>query len=72
MSNITSSSRTAGATSAAIPPAARGCCGGPAPKNSEACCVLDYQSKAAGGTGCACHATEVDSPAPVRPRSGCC
>lgn len=30
------------------------CCGGPAPKESDACCVKDAEAKAAGETGCAC------------------
>ena len=30
------------------------CCGGPAPKDSDACCAQDAQAKAAGETGSAC------------------
>jgi hypothetical protein len=32
----------------------KGCCGGPAPADSSACCVLDAEVKAEGGTGCGC------------------
>jgi RNA polymerase sigma-70 factor, ECF subfamily len=31
-----------------------GCCGGPAPTGSAACCVEDATAKAAGETGCGC------------------
>jgi hypothetical protein len=31
-----------------------GCCGGPAPQESSACCDKDHRSKATGGTGCGC------------------
>jgi hypothetical protein len=34
-----------------------GCCGGPAPAESNACCVADAQAKAAGSSGCACGST---------------
>ena len=30
------------------------CCGGPAPKGADACCVLDAQAKSAGTAGCGC------------------
>ena len=30
------------------------CCGGPAPKEIDACCVADAQAKAATGQGCGC------------------
>ena len=32
------------------------CCGGPAPKDAEACCVTDAEAKAAGEAGCGCAA----------------
>ena len=31
-----------------------GCCGGPAPKEANACCVADAEAKAAGESGCGC------------------
>ena len=31
-----------------------GCCGGPAPATSDACCVRDVEAKAAGKSGCGC------------------
>jgi hypothetical protein len=34
----------------------QGCCGGPAPPGTEACCVLDAKEKAAGNAGCGCGA----------------
>ena len=40
---------TAAATVAA---AAAGCCGGPAPAGTDACCVQDADAKAAGAAGC--------------------
>jgi catechol 2,3-dioxygenase-like lactoylglutathione lyase family enzyme len=30
------------------------CCGGPAPKEVDACCVKDANAKAAGASGCGC------------------
>jgi arsenite methyltransferase len=33
---------------------AEGCCGGPAPKETGACCVADAEAKAAGEGGCGC------------------
>ncbi len=30
------------------------CCGGPAPKGVDACCVKDADAKAAGQSGCGC------------------
>ena len=39
------------------------CCGGPAPKSSDACCALDAEEKAKGAAGCGC------GPARERPKS---
>ena len=33
---------------------ASGCCGGPAPVGTSACCAEDAVVKATGGTGCGC------------------
>ncbi len=33
---------------------ASGCCGGPAPKEVDACCVKDAEAKAEGKSGCGC------------------
>ena len=30
------------------------CCGGPAPKDAEACCAQDAAAKSAGEAGCGC------------------
>lgn len=32
----------------------KNCCGGPAVKNTDACCVKDETAKASGGKGCGC------------------
>lgn len=34
--------------------AAKNCCGGAAPKDSDACCQSDHQAKLSGKTGCGC------------------
>lgn len=44
--------------------AAAACCGGPAPADTEACCALDANAKAAGEAGCGCP--------PPQARSSCC
>jgi arsenite methyltransferase len=36
---------------------AKGCCGGPAPDDTEACCVADAEAKAVGESGCGCGPT---------------
>jgi hypothetical protein len=45
--------------------AGAGCCGGPAPAASGACCALDAEAKAAGQSGCGCsegkHGAQPDS-----------
>jgi hypothetical protein len=33
---------------------ASGCCGGPAPAGTDACCVRDAAVKSSGGSGCGC------------------
>jgi SAM-dependent methyltransferase len=35
---------------------AQGCCGGPAPENTDACCVADAEAKMADEGGCGCEA----------------
>ena len=51
---------------------ASACCGGPAPKEADACCVKDADAKAAGETGCGCGVAAVTgSTAPVA-ASSCC
>lgn len=44
-----------------------GCCGGPAPKESNACCALDAEVKATGGSGCGCGTTTATAT-----KKGCC
>jgi hypothetical protein len=58
---------------AGAPPAkaAAGCCGGPAPAASGACCALDAEAKAAGQAGCGCGVTQpaaASAPAPAGAR----
>lgn len=43
------------------------CCGGAAPGGTDACCALDAEVKASGGSGCGCGTT-----APSPKVSGCC
>ena len=38
----------------AIGSGSKGCCGGPAPSEADACCVADVEAKAVGKTGCGC------------------
>ncbi|SHM75162.1 hypothetical protein SAMN05216179_1012 [Gracilibacillus kekensis] len=47
---------------------AEGCCGGPAPSDTDACCVDDANAKAAGDDGCGCDSTPKESPN----TSSCC
>jgi hypothetical protein len=48
-----------------------GCCGGPAPAASGACCALDAEAKAAGKSGCGC-AEEQRGPQLIAVTSGAC
>jgi hypothetical protein len=43
-----------GVCSTDIDGAGEECCGGPAPANSNACCVADATARAAGKPGCGC------------------
>ena len=48
---------------------ASGCCGGPAPAGTDACCVHDAAVKSSGGSGCGCgSAPRRDAPTKV----ACC
>jgi hypothetical protein len=49
--------------------ASTGCCGGPAPAGTNACCAEDAAVKVAGGSGCGCGSPVV---APTRPKTACC
>lgn len=46
-----------------------GCCGGPAPAGTNACCAEDAAAKVAGGSGCGCGSPAVEPP---RPKTACC
>lgn len=49
------------------------CCGGPAPKEADACCVKDADAKAAGEAGCGCGEPRVAQPsAPAVAAASCC
>ena len=43
-----------GVCSTTLADGASGCCGGPAPTGTDACCVKDADAKAAGQEGCGC------------------
>lgn len=58
------------AVSDGIPPAAAGCCGGPAPAGVAACCVKDADAKAAGQAGCGCGTPAASVTA--KPPAACC
>ena len=45
------------------------CCGGPAPKGTDACCAQDAAVKSTGGAGCGCGAT---ASATSPKKTGCC
>ena len=38
------------------------CCGGPAPAETDACCVTDTDAKAAGAAGCSCGSKTIVAP----------
>ena len=47
-----------------------GCCGGPAPASSNACCSDDATAKAAGAAGCGC--SEKPEVAAPKAKAACC
>jgi hypothetical protein len=49
--------------------ASTGCCGGPAPAGTNACCAEDAAVKVAGGSGCGCASQAVE---PTRRKASCC
>ncbi len=56
MANELQNSETQGAERAAsqAKDPQTGCCGGAAPQGVDACCALDAEVKATGGSGCGC------------------
>lgn len=46
-----------------------GCCGGPAPAGTSACCAKDAAVKSTGGAGCGCAAP---SKANEETKAACC
>jgi RNA polymerase sigma-70 factor (ECF subfamily) len=67
MSNTNETKSTDPTTTSSTQEASTGCCGGPAPKDASACCALDAEVKATGGSGCGCGA----KPATTA-KKGCC
>jgi hypothetical protein len=65
----TSETRTADRDKGREHKAASGCCGGPTPAGTNACCGGDAAVKVAGGSGCGCGSPAV---APTRPKTACC
>ena len=53
-------------------PVASACCGGPAPKEADACCVQDADAKAAGETGCGCGAPKTVTKSAPAVAASCC
>ncbi len=51
--------------------AGEGCCGGPAPAESGACCADDAEAKAAGEAGCGCSSTPEPAPR-AKTAPACC
>lgn len=51
---------------------AAACCGGPAPKDADACCVKDADAKAAGESGCGCGVPAVAQKRAPAAASACC
>jgi hypothetical protein len=50
-----------------------GCCGGPAPKEVDACCAKDAEAKADGERGCGCDMPKTaEKSAPSIAASSCC
>jgi RNA polymerase sigma-70 factor, ECF subfamily len=52
--------------------ASTGCCGGPAPTDASACCALDEQVKATGGSGCGCGTKTATTTTAPATKKGCC
>jgi hypothetical protein len=55
--------------SSAAPRSQTGCCGGPVPETSGACCALDAEVKAKGGQGCDCAPRAVQR---TKAKTSCC
>jgi hypothetical protein len=55
-----------GVCSTTLSETAEACCGGPAPAESDACCVADAEAKKADEAGCGCGPTGAASAAPGR------
>ena len=51
-------------SAAPVTAGAAGCCGGPAPRDADACCADDAQAKAEGKDGCGCEPAAPQAEAP--------
>ncbi len=72
MSRLESSPTSPVDTQTAAASPAVGCCGGPAPASTEACCVRDADLKAAGEAGCGCGARASAPATQAQTRPRCC
>lgn len=60
-----------GVCSARVAAAVSGCCGGAAKADASACCALDEQEKAEGGSGCGCGSAPQPAAEPRRTAAAC-
>ena len=56
----------------AVQEPASACCGGPAPTDTDACCVMDANAKAAGASGCGCGAPKAVTQGAPAVTASCC
>ncbi len=63
---------TAMAEVSAVQEPASACCGGPAPKEADACCVKDADAKAAGESGCGCGTAKPVTKSAPAAAAACC
>jgi len=56
----------------AVDGASAGCCGGPAVKNTDACCAADETAKAQGEAGCGCSSGLKTEQVAQEKGSACC
>lgn len=67
MAEATRTSPTgSGSTTIQDQAAASTCCGGPAPRGTDACCARDAGVKSTGGTGCGCGSAAPAAAAPKK------
>ena len=66
MTNTQQASKTESTNTKTTEDSASGCCGGPAPAGTDACCIKDAAAKEAGASGCGC------GPKAASPKKSCC